>query len=258
MLTTPHMLRGLHSIGPHPISLQLVYLAADLSSLRLRDVGLLANYSNLVIVDISNNLLDSLQVLSQVPYLTTLLAGQNRLERCLDFAPPLCSSENAWSEDQYAIGSMLTYADLSSNNIAAFGDIHQHEFLECLLLKDNVIESTIGMHHLRYLLVLDLTNNRLTSLVALEGLRLQELYISGNRISSLEGLAFLSSLRSLHADSNLIETTAPLARITTLREISVSSNRITRISDLQHLQGLPHVVSLNFDNNPCSSKPFYR
>lgn len=258
VLAIQHVLRGLHSIGAHPVSLQLVYLAVNVSSLGLKDISLLANYSNLVIVDISNNLIDSLEILSRIPYLTTLNASQNLLERCLDFAPPLCHAESAWSQGQYAIGSMLTYADLSKNNIATIGDIHQHEFLECLLLKDNAIESTFGLQNLRYLLVLDLTNNRLTSLDSLDGLRLQELYISGNRLVSLEGLSRLSSLRILHADSNLIETTAPLVHIPTLREISVSRNRVPKICDLQHLHGLQHLVSVNFDGNPCSSKPFYR
>ena len=258
VLVAQHMLRGLHSIGAHPVSLQLVYLATNLSSLRLRDISLLANYTHLVVVDISNNLIESLEVFSHVPYLTTLLASQNRLVKCLEFAPPLCTEEKAWSQGQHAIGSMLTYADLSCNNVSSVGDIRQHQFLECLLLKDNAIESTLGLHHLRYLLVLDLTNNRLTSLVNLDGLRLHELYISGNRLSSLEGLSELFSLRILHADSNLIDTTAPLARIPSLREISVSRNRIKTIRDLENLQDLTRLVFLNVDGNPCSLKPFYR
>ena len=257
-LTTELVKRGLHSLGSHPISLQLVYLHINVSSLHLRSIDILANYSNLILVDISDNLLVSLRCLSGLPYLTTLIANRNRIQQCLDFGPPHCTAENPWSQGHFAIGSMLTFADLSCNQISTIGDIRHHEFMECLLLQNNRIEIIPDLQALRYLLVLDLSNNRLTSLDPLKGLRLHELYASGNKISSLQGISELSSLRILHADSNLIESTASLAKIEYLREVSLSRNRIQKICDLGHLRNLDHLVSLSFEGNPCSSKPFYR
>lgn len=77
----------------------------------------------------------------------------NKLTDCLNFAPARCTIDNAWASGNNAVGSMLTLANLSYNEIELLENLSDHVFLECLLLNHNRITSTIGLKDLRLLQV---------------------------------------------------------------------------------------------------------
>jgi hypothetical protein len=77
----------------------------------------------------------------------------NLITECLDFAPAKCDETNRWSTGHHSIGSMLTLANVCQNQIAHIRDMSDHPFLECLLLKKNMIEKITGLSSLRYLKV---------------------------------------------------------------------------------------------------------
>lgn len=79
--------------------------------------------------------------------------SNNKLEKCLDFAPKHCHEASAWATGQQAVGSMLTLVDLSANLISNIGDLSSHRFLECLLLSRNQITQINGLNNLRFLQV---------------------------------------------------------------------------------------------------------
>ena len=152
-LTTDAIKVGLRRIGYHPLLLKHSFLELVLSDLGLNDIDQLNLYPNIMFLDISNNKIDSLRVLSKLTTLVELKASHNNLKSCLNFAAPLCNASHAWREGHKAVGSLLTIADLSYNKIDRLPNLSEHLFLEQLLLSHNAINEINGLSGLSYLQV---------------------------------------------------------------------------------------------------------
>lgn len=118
---------------------------------------------------------------------------------------------------------------------------------------------------------LDLSGNSYTHIVLPQGLKLESLDISGNRIKDLSFLSSLSTLKSLNAENNLIKDLSPLsslhsltalqldgnlirdlspvASLLKLEQLSLSDNKLMDISALSQLTALK---SLDLSNNQIS------
>ena len=81
------------------------------------------------------------------------LSRRNKIKSCLEFSPKKCTEVHAWSTGHRAIGSMLTTADLSENEIQEFSDLSHHRYLESLILHSNKIQEIQGLSKLQYLQV---------------------------------------------------------------------------------------------------------
>lgn len=187
-----------------------------------------------------------------------LLCSHNHLAKCLDFAPRRCTPQDAWSEGGRAIGSMLTYANVSHNSIQDLDSASNHPFLECLLVSNNAITSFSPVASLKFLMVLDLSHNKIDSLPLLEDMRLQELNLKGNCLRSLENIQALTLLSSLDVSDNELETVAPLQMCSQLSYLDISGNKIPNVDDLLLLKPCETLKTIWLLNTPISTDPIYR
>ena len=257
-LTQELISSGLGLVGTHPVSQGHAFLELTLESKGIRNLDLLVNYPLLMYVNLSDNEIDNLEVFGTQSCLMQLVARNNKISKCLEFAAPLCNSENRWTGGAKAWGSQLVNADISYNEIESMGDMSRHTFLKTLMLAHNKITVATGLSSLQYLNDLDLSFNKLTSIEGLLGLNIQELNLEGNQIESLVGLDKLPRLTSLNISSNRIVTLAPLAGCAHLTFLDARKNLVPFIRQLEHLDSLPWLRTLYFYDNPASFKPFYR
>ena len=250
--------QGLKRMGKHPVLLRHAFLELFLSDKGLKTIDKLSEYPNIMFLDISRNSIESLDVLSSLKTLVQLNASHNSITDCLNFYAELCSAENPFSDGESAVGSLLTFADLSHNNIPRLLDLSRHRFLEELKLSNNKISSIQGLQELHYLRVLDLSHNSISEIQGLDNLPIQSLKLRGNKIKFLNGLDKLPVLSHLDAAENRIVSLAPLSVNKTLNFIDVSSNEIEFIRQTEFLQRIPWLKHLVMEKNPASEKHLYR
>jgi len=211
-------------------------------------------------LDISDNAIVDLSVLSGMPALTQIKANENQIDKCLDFSPPFCRKDNAWSSGHQAIGSLLSSADLSDNKIAEIGDISRHKYLEILLLSKNLITKIAGVSTLMNLKVLDLSYNKIKAIHGLSGLNIQELNLRGNLIEEISNLGtdHLPRLCVLDIAENRIKSLKPLEACENLSFLDVRDNQMEFLRQVEFLVELKFLEVLMLLGNPASKKPFYR
>lgn len=259
VLTKEMVEKGFHSLGKHPILQKHAYLGLNVPSLQLANIDYLNNCKNLMYLDVSNNKIESLSILSELPMLVQLNASNNNITDCLSFQPPLCNENNMWAEGHNATGSMLTLVNLSSNYISTLNDLSHHAYIECLLLSKNYISKINGFHNLQFLKVLDLSYNNIQAIEGLDNLNINELNLEGNNIKSLSGLASLTRLTALNVAKNNISNITPLAACAQLESLDIRHNNVATIRQTELLAPKMGFLSyLYAEGNPFCSKMKYR
>lgn len=165
-------------------------------------IGVVDEFLSLRKLDISFNLLTSLQGIGQLNSLRHLAAYSCRLNNVEDLAS-------------------LTH-------------------IETLMLQQNSITEIIfGFEGFKKLRELRLDRNQLTTIDHLQHCSsLRVLDLSWNKITSLEGLAGLQSLQELKINNNLISSLLPLRALPSLVEIQVSNNRLKTLDGIQQIPTL--------------------
>ena len=251
--------KGLKTLGMHPVSLKFSYLELDLSNKDLASAEICESFPSIAYLNISSNNIKTLKSLEKITCLIQLNASKNQLSSCLDFHPPHCTHESPTSVGHTNIGSMLTLVDLSDNAIEDLGsNLKKHPFIECLTLRGNKITVISGLADLRFLKVLDLSNNLIQSIQGLDKLNIRELNLEGNKLTTLDGLSSLEKLTSLNVSKNEIESLAPLRNCRSLSYIDASDNRILQIKEVSALKYLEWLNILILQDNPCYKKDHYR
>ena len=182
----------------------------------------------------------------------------NELTTCLDFAPPYCNDDNAWSTGHIALGSILINADVSKNHISQLGCLSKHPFLECLLVGHNLIRKIEGLSTLFFLQVLDLSDNDINVIQGLDHLPIRELSLAGNNLLTLHGLDNLKELSFLDVSRNKITCLAPLKKCTKLSFLDAQHNDLNIIRQVEFLKDLEWLRSVILLGNPAFFIPFYR
>lgn len=259
-LTADAVKGGLGVLGKHPILLNHAFLELKVTGTDATDISILQQYPHLMYVNLSQNRVESTSVLAHLPTLVQLDLSNNKIKRCLNFKLAKCSKDSAWPTGHTSIGSMLTNANLSHNDIDRLDDLSDHPFLEVLMLGSNrisCIADSLGAS-LKFLRVLDLSNNMLTTVRGLEGLPVLELNLSGNAISDVSGLDTCEKLSSLNLRNNKVRTLAPLRGCSQLMWLDVGANPIQFIRQCDFLAQLKWLDTLLLMGSPCSKKRMYR
>jgi hypothetical protein len=218
----------------------------------------LGSYEHLMYVNLSKNQISDVSVLEKLPTLVQLNLSYNELESVLGYFVPHCRPGQQWANGDTAIGSMLTLANLSFNKITQMRDISAHRFLEVLLLSNNSIEKIEGVSQLQYLKILDLSNNNIRSIENLDNMNITELNLSNNKLIDLKGLEQCSRLSVLNAANNDIQSLVSLSTAKALRVLNVRDNRLKYIRQVDYIQSLLWLGTVEMLGNPCCHKPFYR
>ncbi|KEG14565.1 AIR9 protein [Trypanosoma grayi] len=128
---------------------------------------------------------------------------------------------------------------------------------EYLYLRENELtefDTEVTMENLK---VLDLSINDIGGTVDFLSKTpfLRHLYMTGNKIESLQGIANFSSLETLCLSDNAINSFEGLERLPNLRVLSLNFNNI---SSFDHYPNLPSLHTLNLVGNPVTDIPSYR
>jgi len=249
---------GLSQLARNPFTLSHSYAKLDLTDKQLKSIDAVQKYKNVQTLMIDDNFVTDLSCLSNLPYLLTLSAANNKITECLSYNVPLCDDENRWAEGSNSVGSQLNEADLSGNNIEKIADLSPHCYLHSLNLNNNKIEVIEGLN-LPLLTYLNLEGNKISKIEGLDKLScLVELDLTNNNITELVNLTTgLGKLEKLHLSGNKIVSLKGL-RHCQLRELDVSDNNISVIRQVEYLQKMVNLSELVLSGNECCGKEFYR
>ena len=119
-------------------------------------------------------------------------------------------------------------------------------------LKIIINKKKVDFKELKSLLILNISNNLLTSLVFLQCIKsLKELNVSYNKIESLLPLEELTNISKLNVSNNNISVISSLTKLNILNELDISYNNITyATSSLKIIKGLKKLKNLSISNNP--------
>ena len=118
-----------------------------------------------------------------------------------------------------------------------------------------MIENLEENVHLR---VLSLNQNRIKKIQNIDGLQLEELYLSQNQLTKITGLAKLPNLRTLDLSKNQIVLLRGLENIDSLRFLNLSLNKIEKIRQLTYVENLSLLTELDMCFNLIQDKKHYR
>ena len=209
--------RGISDLSGLEFAIRLTQL--DISENLIEELEPISNLRYLEWLSIEDNLLtsESLRSLSNITSLKVLSLAMNNINSL--FAIPHLSN--------------LRVLDLSSNNISNLALISGFSMLEGLNLSHNEIEDLTPLVDLTNLRWLFLTDNAIHDISPIENLNeLMDLSLAGNEIVEISPLAQLQQLRFLDLSSNLIRDISVIAGLESLDNLILDDNRIEDVSPI--------------------------
>uniref|UniRef100_UPI00254139FF leucine-rich repeat and guanylate kinase domain-containing protein n=1 Tax=Euleptes europaea TaxID=460621 RepID=UPI00254139FF len=232
---------NLHNLGHSAPGTEHVYLNLSLTDRLLSDVSVLSKYVHLEKLDLSHNRITDLSCVSHMPYLLDLDVSHNELTTYFDFNPP----------------KNLQVVNFSYNVIPAMEDLSAYHSLKKLILDNNDIKEICGLEKCHSLTYLSLANNKLTAITGLQRLPIKTLCLKSNLIEKAVGLEELKALRTLDLSGNRISTLEGLDDHNLLEEINLEDNQISELGELEYIEALPLLRTLNLLDNPVQQQTDY-
>ncbi|KAF7259038.1 hypothetical protein EG68_03733 [Paragonimus skrjabini miyazakii] len=225
------------------------FVKLDCSDRRLNDIEVLRNYIHLRFIILSNNFITDICPVSVIGHLIYLKADNNQIERadCLNSL------------------RFLQFLDLSGNKLTTINDL-KLPLLQHLKVHENYIETLnstgYGLQPCQFpaLHTLEVRGNKLTSLDGVGNLStLRSLYCAENNLRTTEGIANLTLLVRLHLRNNQIKRLVGFSHsFASLEYINLRGNRISRFRTVKELDCLPSLKVLSLLDNPICDKDEYR
>lgn len=95
------------------------------------------------------------------------------------------------------------------------------------------LDDVSGLADLKYLKIVVVTHQRVTSLQPLAALhQLESLFVFDNRIKNLTGVERLKNLKQLYFQNNEITSLEPLEELTGLTEVYASQNKLVKLDGI--------------------------
>ena len=201
----------------------------------------LSNFSNLQILNLSNNEVSDDAEIKFLGNLQVLNFANNKLDN------HYTSIETLYN---------LTNLDLSGNNVQDLNSLDTYlknvqenkktVNLTELTLANNSLNNIELLSKFSTLQKLNISNNDITDISYISPNKaLNTLNISGNNIEDITVVAGLSGIRILYMSNNLIENIQPITNLS-LTTLDISGNRIVDITPIRYQTGL---VDLYINNN---------
>ena len=218
--------------------------------------------SNLVDLDLYDNLISQIKGLEDLTNLTSLDLSFNKIKHIKNVShltklKDLYFVQNRISKIENLSGlTSLTSIELAANRIR---DIENLEplgpLLQELWLGKNKITEIKNLDSLTSLRSLDLKSNRLTSLTNLSALaNLEEFYVSHNAITQLSGLDSNTKLRVLDISNNEISVLENISHLKELEEFWASSNKFSDFREVEkELKDKENLETVYFEGNPLQT-----
>ncbi|CAL0330913.1 unnamed protein product [Lupinus luteus] len=153
----------------------------------------------------------------------------------------------------------LSILELGSNKLRVMENLQNLTNLQELWLGRNRIK-LVNLCGLKCIKKLSLQSNRLTSMTGFEGcIALEELYLSHNGISKMEGLSSLVNLRVLDVSSNKLTSVDDIQNLTHLEDLWLNDNQIESLEGIaESVAGSKEkLTTIYLEKNPCAKSPNY-
>ncbi|KAE9613979.1 hypothetical protein Lal_00016499 [Lupinus albus] len=153
----------------------------------------------------------------------------------------------------------LNILELGSNKLRVMENLQNLTNLQELWLGRNRIK-VINLCGLKCIKKISLQSNRLTSMTGLGGcIALEELYLSHNGISKMEGLSSLVNLRVLDVSSNKLTSIDDIQNLTQLEDLWLNDNQIKLLEGISETVAgsKEKLTTIYLENNPCAKLPNY-
>lgn len=203
------------------------------STEKIKSLTGLSAFSNLEKLNLSNNMIETIEELEWIPSLRTLDLSGNRIS------------------DISALQGLtsLGYLDLLENEISDIGPIINLDNISLLDISSNVISSIDGIGRMSALEVLLMDNNQISNLRPLKTLdRLQYLTVGDNEVEDISVVRHLKSLVLLYVYDNRITDISSITALENLEELAVTGNPIEDYSPLDRLPDSVKVYRDEDDN----------
>ncbi|KAK7251534.1 hypothetical protein RIF29_34823 [Crotalaria pallida] len=211
---------------------------------QLRKIPDVSIFKKLLVFDVSFNEITSLHGLSNVSNtLKELYVSKNEVPKIEEI-------------DHFV---QLTILELGSNKLRVMENLQNLTNLQELWLGRNRIK-VVNLCGLKCIKKISLQSNRLTSMTGFEGcVALEELYLSHNGISKMEGLSSLVNLRVLDVSSNKLTSVDDISKLTQLEDLWLNDNQIGSLEGIaEAVAGSKEkLTTIYLENNPCAKLPNY-
>nr|XP_002129189.3 leucine-rich repeat and guanylate kinase domain-containing protein-like [Ciona intestinalis] len=242
VLTQKLISRGLSNIGTSACGTMHVFLKLNLQGIGLEDISALKSLQHIQELDLSHNNLTDLSALRNMRYLVKLNVSHNELTEVLDFEPPFGLRE----------------ANFSHNNITKMPGLSTHGHLSILNLEHNRIEEVEGLSNCSYLQKLVLSRNLIQNISGFENLNLRVLELAHNKLTQIENLETVQQLQELDLSGNNLFSLCGLEGMNDLCLLNCEGNQLSDLAEIQYIESIQSIRTLNFVNNPMVEAEEYR
>lgn len=226
IMDTPVMTEELNAIGKLSKLNRITLNGCSIST-----IASLAECTNVVYLDLSNNAIRNLDAISKMPKLDTLLLHRNAVT----------------SLEALGLNLELKKLDISSNSVTDLSAIVELPELAELNASFNKLENPDGIEKMKAISVLDLSNNALVDVTSISNCKtITNLNISNNFLTEINSLTQLEALTELNFSHNQISAIPEFIKGCDLRTIDGSYNQI---STLKPLEGLVNLRTVLMDYN---------
>lgn len=247
LILRSHLIEKIQDIENHTKISHLELYDNQITSLE----GIPTTGDKMVILDISFNVIRSMEPVSNLPNLRELFIANNKITT-------IAGLENC---------TKLEVLDVGYNRIRKIEGLSSCVNLRDLWMGKNKITKIEGLSNLSKLKRLDIQNNRLTTIENLDSVcdTVEEIYLASNGINDagLQGvngvtdLAF-PKLETIDLSKNRLTKLRDLSKLTTLKELWISENGVSDFEEVSTLAPLTSLETIYLEHNPLSRDFTYR
>ncbi|XP_078275659.1 LOW QUALITY PROTEIN: leucine-rich repeat and guanylate kinase domain-containing protein, partial [Rhinoraja longicauda] len=240
ILTEDILVEGLSNLGHSATGLEQAYLHLSLLNNELSDISILCNYIHLQKLELTNNKITDLRCVSYMPYLLQLDASHNALTSLTGLKLPKNIKEVDLSYNE--ITNMkelsgypfLSKLNLGNNQIRAIAGFQNCRSLSFVSMAENRLLEVNGLDYMPIKFIF-LQGNQLVNVKGLQNLkRLHKVDLSRNKIETLIGLEDHDLLEIINLENNQIsdmDEILHMRNLPLLRELNLLRNPIQENPD---------------------------
>jgi Leucine-rich repeat (LRR) protein len=238
-------------------SMQAIGSLSMLKTLKLNGCALtgidsMAQLTALKELDVSNNIINNIGILSLMLDLETVHLANNPISSIAALAT--CKQLKYLDISNCEVASLASLKDKTqlqtllapNNNLASLDDLSQCTLLEVLDIEVNLVADISVLAGLNNLRIFKADNNQISAVPVFDAelSTLQQFSIDYNQVTDLSGLSGLEQLNYINADYNAVTDLKPLGECPNLVQLNIWDNPVLE-EDVKLLQEYGIIVNYN-------------